>query len=150
MSPPPTCILLIGIPASGKSSFYQARFADTHVRINRDMVRTAHRVRMLRDACLKGGISFVLDNTNLTRKERSEHIEAARAAGFRVEGCFLQSRREECAERNRGRPPNQRVPDAAIGGMSARLELPSRDEGFDALYFVRLLPDGFDVQEWSS
>lgn len=145
----PTCVLLVGIPASGKSSFFKERFADTHVRVNRDMLRSTHRVRLLRDACLAGGMSFVLDNTNLTREGRQEHIQAARTAGFRVEGYFLQSRREECAERNRGRPAPQRVPDAAMGGMSSRLELPAPGEGFDALFFVRLLPGGgFDVQRW--
>ncbi len=149
MTAPPGCILLVGIPASGKSSFYRSRFADTHVRVNRDMLGTAHRVRLLRDACLAGGISFVLDNTNLTRAVRLEHIQAARAAGFRVEGYFLQSRRAEAAQRNRSRPEAQRVPPAAVGGMSKRLELPSPDEGYDALFFVRMLPGGgFAVEEW--
>ncbi len=145
----PTCVLLMGIPASGKSSFYKARFADTHVRVNRDMVGTTHRVLLLRDACLAGGTSFVLDNTNLTRAGRAEHIQAARRAGFRVEGYFLQSRRADCGERNRARPDGQRVPEAAVGGMSARLELPALDEGFDALWFVRLAPQGaFEIEEW--
>lgn len=149
MPPQPTCVVLIGIPASGKSSFFKARFADSHVRINRDMLGTAHRVALLRAACLQGGVSFVLDNTNVTRGERRDHIEAARSAGFRVEGFFLQSRRAECSARNRAREPHQRLPDAAIGGMSGRLELPSRDEGFDALYFVRLGPEHtYEVEEW--
>jgi hypothetical protein len=58
----PTCVLPVGIPASGKSSFYKARLADTHVRVNQDMLGTPHRVRLLRDGCLSGGISFVLDS----------------------------------------------------------------------------------------
>ncbi len=149
MARQPSCVLLIGIPASGKSSFFRERFGETHVRVNRDMLGTTHRVRLLRDTCLAGGISFVLDNTNVSRSERAEHIQAARAAGFRVEGYFLQSRRGECAERNRARPEAQRVPEVAVGDMSARLELPAAAEGFDALHLVRLLPGGgFDVQEW--
>jgi predicted kinase len=147
----PTCVLLVGIPGSGKSSFYRARFADTHVRVNRDMLGTTHRVRVLRDACLAAGASFVLDNTNVTRAGRAEHLAAARAAGFRVEGYFLQSRRGECLERNRARPEGQRVPDAAVGDLSERLELPSLDEGWDALWFVRLAPGGgFEVEAWRS
>lgn len=146
---PPTCVLFIGIPASGKSSFYKARFADTHVRLNQDMLRTPHRLRLLRDACLTAGASFVLDNTNVTRAGRAEHLAAARKAGFRVEGYFFQSRRTECLARNEGRVAPARVPDAAVRDMSARLELPAVDEGFDALYFVRLVEDGgFGVEEW--
>lgn len=148
MPPLPTCVLLVGLPASGKSSFFQSRFADTHVRVNRDMLGTAHRVRVLRDACLSAGVSFVLDNTNVTRAGRAEHIRAARAAGFRVEGYFLNTRGEEALLRNRGRPEGQRVPDAAVAGMGRRLEPPSLDEGFDALFLVRLLPAGeFSVEE---
>jgi hypothetical protein len=33
-------ILLIGLQASGKSTFFRERFSDTHVRINLDMLRT--------------------------------------------------------------------------------------------------------------
>jgi predicted kinase len=148
--PRPSCVLLIGIPASGKSSFYKARFADTHVRLNQDMLRTPHRLWMLRDACLAAGASFVLDNTNVTRAGRAEHLEAARAAGFRVEGYFFDGGPAEALLRNRGRAGRARVPDAAVRGMSARLEPPAPEEGFDALRRVRLLPGGgFAVEEWS-
>jgi predicted kinase len=142
----PTCVLLIGVPASGKSSFYKARFADTHVRLNLDMLRTPHRLRLLRDACLAAGASFVLDNTNVTRAGRREHLAAARAAGFRVEGYFLESRRDECLARNEGRAGRARIPASAVRGMSERLEVPAADEGFDALFRVRLLAGGgFEV-----
>ena len=47
-------VILIGIQASGKSSFYKERFFDTHVRINLDMLKTKHRQRVLLDACLAG------------------------------------------------------------------------------------------------
>jgi hypothetical protein len=42
------------------------------------------------------------------------------------------------------------VPDAAIRGARKRLEAPSRNEGFDALWFVRLATgsSGFEVEEW--
>ena len=36
-------ILLIGIQASGKSTFFKRRYCDTHVRINLDMLKTRHR-----------------------------------------------------------------------------------------------------------
>ena len=32
-------ILFIGLPASGKSSFYKERFFGTHVRISRDLLK---------------------------------------------------------------------------------------------------------------
>ena len=145
----PTCVILMGIPASGKSTFFRTYFGDTHVRINREMLGTPHRERLLVDACLKGATSFVVDKTNVTRRERGAYVQDAKAAGFRVEGYFLESRWLECADRNRLRPPEQQAPEAAVAAMSERMELPNRDEGFDALCFVSLLPDGgFDIVEW--
>ncbi|HSJ03696.1 MAG TPA: ATP-binding protein, partial [Verrucomicrobium sp.] len=60
-------ILFTGIPASGKSLFYKQRYADTHVRINLDMLRTRNRESILFRACLEGKAQVVVDNTNLTR-----------------------------------------------------------------------------------
>ena len=36
-------VLFIGIPASGKSSFFKERLFNTHVRVNRDMLKTQRR-----------------------------------------------------------------------------------------------------------
>jgi predicted kinase len=45
-------VILMGIPASGKSTFYQQRFSTTHLRINLDMLRTRRRECSLFDWCL--------------------------------------------------------------------------------------------------
>ncbi|MEM9193954.1 MAG: hypothetical protein AAGF12_32565 [Myxococcota bacterium] len=52
--------------------------------------------------------------------------------------------------RNRLRKGPERIPDKGVLGTYARLELPRRDEGFDALFFVRMTNDGFDVEEWQT
>ena len=135
----PSCVVLIGLPASGKSTFFRTRLVDTHVRINGDMLRTAARERLLVEACLEGGTSFVVDKTNISRAERATYIRAALDAGFFVQGYYFESRKALCLERNAKRPPHERVPEVAVLGMRSRLELPSRQEGFDELFFVRLL-----------
>jgi predicted kinase len=142
----PSCIVFIGLPASGKSTFFKTHFVDSHVRINGDMLRTAARERLLVQACLEGGTSFVVDKTNVSRAERSAYIHAALEAGFIVHGYFFESRKDACLDRNAKRPVHERVPDAAILGMRSRLELPSRVEGFDALYFVKIV-DGQSLVE---
>jgi hypothetical protein len=40
-------VMFIGIPATGKFSFYQDRFAASHLRINRDMLKTEVRFSSL-------------------------------------------------------------------------------------------------------
>ncbi len=143
-------VILIGIQASGKSSFFKERFFDTHVRINLDMLRTRHREKVLVEACLAAKQQFVVDNTNPTREDRARYIAPARAAGFRVVGYYFQSKVGDCKERNAGRAEDKRVPLPGLLGTHARLEIPARDEGFDDLRYVRIDASGsFVEEEWS-
>ena len=131
-------ILFIGIPGTGKSTFYRERFFRSHVRLNLDMLRTRHREGTLFQACLATRTKFVIDNTNLTKEERARFLEPALAAGYAVDGYFFQSRVADALLRNRGRPPEERVPDAGIHGASGRMVLPTRSEGFRQLFYVWL------------
>ena len=142
-------VILIGIQGSGKSTFYRRQFFDTHVRINLDMLKTRHREKCLLEACLAAKQPFVVDNTNPARADRRCYIEAAKAAGFTVTGYYLQSKIEGCRMRNQNRPTSQVVPLKGLLGTAGRLDLPSLEEGFDKLYYVRLGDDGgFVVEEW--
>jgi predicted kinase len=142
-------IVFMGIQATGKSSFYCRQFFRTHVRVNLDMLKTRHRERLLLTACLGGKTPLVVDNTNLTRADRGRYIVPAKAASFRVIGYFFESRVADAIRRNALRPVSERVPDKAIPGASNQLELPTFDEGFDRLYFVKTAGDGqFLVEDW--
>lgn len=139
-------ILLCGIQATGKSTFCKERLFATHVRINLDMLVTRHRELLLLNACLEAGQPFVVDNTSPTRRERQRYIVAARGAGFRVVGYYFESKIADAILRNEARVAG--IPQRGIHGTHARLELPSLDEGFDELHYVRLVVGGFAVQPW--
>ena len=143
-------LIFMGIQASGKSSFYKERFADTHLRLNLDMLKTRHREQTLLEAFLKAKQPFVVDNTNPERKQRAVYIQAAKAQGFRVIGYFFQSRIEDCKKRNAARATDEIVPLPGVLSTHAKLELPNLHEGFDQLYFVKINPSGFDVEEWKN
>ena len=123
------------------------RFADTHVRINLDMLGTRHRELLLVGACIEGKTRFVVDNMNITRDDRARYIGPAKAAGFPVVGYYLRSDIESCLARNEGR--SAAVPVGAVRAMRKRLELPALSEGFDELFYVRQVDAGFSVREWS-
>jgi predicted kinase len=143
-------VIFIGLQASGKSTFYQQRFFNTHVRINLDMLKTRHREKQLMETCLQARQPFVIDNTNPTKEDRQKYIEAAKAAGFRVVGYYFQSQIEECKSRNENRPAGQQVPLVGVLGTYNRLEIPTLDEGFDELHYVRIAEDNsFVVEEWT-
>lgn len=140
-------VILIGLQASGKSTFYREQFFNTHVRINLDMLKTRHRERRLMQVCLETQQPFVIDNTNPTGDQRRLYIEAAKAARFRIVGYYLQSSIEQCKIRNEGRCEGQQVPLTGLLGTYNRLELPGLSEGFDELFYVRIGEDGRFVSE---
>ena len=141
-------VILCGIQATGKSTFCNTRLYSTHIRLNLDMLKTRHREDLLLDACLRAKQPFVVDNTNPTREERTRYIVPAKAAGFRVVGYYFEAKISDALLRNSGRPGGDQVPDRGIKGTAARLEIPSLSEGFDALHYVRMTTDGFEIQDW--
>ena len=147
--PPPEAVILIGVQASGKSTFVRERLFDSHVRVNLDMLRTRNREALLLGACIEARQHFVVDNTNPTVAERARYIEPARSEGFRVVGYYFQSSIRTALQRNAERPDAKRVPDAGVRGTHARLELPSAGEGFDSLFYVSITEAGFCVEAWS-
>lgn len=142
-------VIFIGIPATGKSSFYQDRFAASHLRINRDMLKTEARTSSLFEWCLERKQSCVIDNTNTTQLVRNRWIGAAKERGIPVTGYFFESKLEGALERNSRREGAARIRDAGVRYHHSQLELPSLDEGFSSLFFVRLVEVGFAVEPWS-
>ena len=144
------CIIFIGVQASGKSTFFRDRFFRTHVRVNLDMLKTRHRESRLVQTCIETRQPFVVDNTNPTIEDRRRYINLARAASFRVVGYYFESRIDSAIERNAARSAEEQVPHKGIRGTHARLELPTKAEGFDALRYVRIeASSGFMVEEWN-
>lgn len=142
-------VLFCGIQATGKSTFYQQRFFHSHVRLSLDLLRTRHREQRLLRVCLETQMRCVIDNTNPTRAERATYILPAKEAGFEVVGYFFQSITAEALVRNRQRPAERQIPDKGIRGTRNRLEVPTRAEGFDKLYFVRAVGNQeFTLTDW--
>jgi predicted kinase len=139
-------IVFCGIQGSGKSTFFRERFFDTHVRLNLDMLNTRNREDILLHACLAAQQPFVADNTNPTAKARGRYLRLARAAGFRCALYYFEASVEDALRRNAQRPEAMRVPDIAVQGTLAKLEVPTAAEGFDEGYRVRIGVGGFEVE----
>jgi predicted kinase len=145
-------VIFVGLQASGKTSFYQARFARTHEVVSKDRMpnnrNPTRRQLVLVEEALRAGRSVVVDNTNARAADRLPLVMLGHSLGARVVGYYFESRVEDCLERNRGRAGKARVPDVALYATRKRLEAPSYAEGFDALYFVRMDAGGWAVAEW--
>jgi len=146
------CVILIGLPASGKSTFFRERFAATHDHVSKDLLRNNRQPQRRQDqliaASLASGRSVVVDNTNPSAAVRAPVIALARKHGAEVVGYFFATEAGDALRRNRARDGRDRVPDVAIFTARKRLEPPTMTEGFDRLFSVRMNEaDGtFDVK----
>ena len=144
------CVVFTGLQASGKTTFFRGRFADTHLRLSMDMLRTRHRESLLFEAALAAKQPVVLDNTNPTRADRARYLLPARAARFRTIGFHFAVDVEVCLARNDTRQAATRVPRVGLLGTYKKLEVPSLSEGFDELHYVKCdSAGGFTVEPWS-
>ena len=84
----------------------------------------------------------------MTKALRARYLAPAKAAGYRTVGLFFQSVLADCLARNKTREGKAKVKRLAVLGMSAQLELPSPDEGFDRLFFVRIADGLFEIEPW--
>ncbi|NLC45220.1 MAG: AAA family ATPase [Clostridiales bacterium] len=130
-------ILLIGIPASGKSTFCMQSFYDTHIRINLDMLGARSKENVFIEACLDARQSFVVDNINITLESREKYIDIAKQLDIPIIAYFFETNLQDAIERNEGRSGKERIPIVAITAANKWLIAPSYTEGFDKLFRVK-------------
>jgi predicted kinase len=132
--------ILVGLPGAGKTSFFRAHLAGSHVHVSKDVLGhgrdTIRRQLELVTQALRAGRSVAVDNTNPRVEDRAPLIALARAAGARVVAYALDTTPKESAARNRTREGPERVPAVAVFVTAKRLQPPTAAEGFDAIYRV--------------
>src|SRR4051812_35133474 len=89
----PECVVMIGLPGSGKSTFARREFP-SYEHISKDGFPPSARDKQARqDAALRSalcaGRSVVVDNTNVTPADRAGIIGIARECGARVAGIYV-------------------------------------------------------------
>lgn len=143
-----TVVILMGLQGSGKSIFYKMHLQDDFVRVNLDSLKTRYQEKLLIEECITLQKSFAVDNTNPTRADRQRYIAMAKEHGYSIVGYFMESKIKDCMQRNALREGVARVPEKAIAATSNKLEIPSYDEGFDELYFVKNDGTTMTIEEW--
>lgn len=129
-------VIFMGIQGSGKTYYFNWHFAGKFEHINLDTLHTRNQEKILLEECLVHGKDFVVDNTNPTKADRARYIELAKEYGYRVIGYFFESKIQDCIRRNDLRDGKEKLPAKAIAATSNKQEIPSKNEGFDELYFV--------------
>lgn len=135
-------IIFTGVQASGKSSYYLLNLYHSHLRINLDMLKTRHRENMIFEAALASKTKMVIDNTNPDQMSRARYIQRARNAGFEVYSYYFETDLSSSLERNRHRVGKANIPEVGVRATYKKLEIPNLDEGFDAIFKIKIIGNG--------
>ncbi len=147
--PKGTVILAIGLPGSGKSSWFrrnnitplssdllrQLLFDDAQEQRFQDLIFSNLRSMLKARLIARRPLNYV-DATNLTPHERSSWIKLAKDYGYEVQAVFFDVPLEVCLERNRRR--DRVVDEDVMRRMAAKLKLPTFEEGFSKVTVVRV------------
>ena len=141
----PELIIFVGMQGAGKSTYYRAHLAATHVHVSKDLMPNARnrdvKQREMIVAALSEGRSVAVDNTNPTPDVRAPLIELGKSLGARVVAYYFETPVKLAVARNRGREGKARVPDVAIFVTAKKLVPPALSEGFDEVRVIAPLPE---------
>ncbi|GAA0332089.1 ATP-binding protein [Actinoallomurus spadix] len=147
----PALAILIGLQASGKTTFFRQVLAPEYVHVSKDDFRRARRrqarqMRLVEEA-LTAGLNVAVDNTNPSPEEWRPLAEAAQRHGAKVVGYWFPPDVPGSLRRNASRTGENRVPEVGLFATLKRLRRPRPSDGFDELYEVRFDGvGGFDVR----
>ncbi len=144
--------VLVGLQASGKSTFYRSRLADRFELVSKDLFprgarrKQARQMRLVEGA-LAVGRSVAVDNNNPAPEEWRPLVDAGHAHGATVIAYWFPPDLAGSLRRNALRTGRERVPDVGIHATHGRLRRPAPGDGFDAVYGVRFDGrGGFEVR----
>ncbi|MCL6234558.1 AAA family ATPase [Acinetobacter sp. ANC 5579] len=135
-------IIFTGVQASGKSTFYMLNLYHSHLRINLDMLKTRHRENMIFEAGLASKTKMVIDNTNPDQEARARYIQRAVDAGFEVIAYYFETDLDSTLKRNSLREGKAHIPEVGVHATYRKLQVPSRDEGFDQIFKIKIISHG--------
>jgi predicted kinase len=142
-------VLAIGLPGSGKSSWFKRHnvvplssdmvrsllFDDVREQRFQDLVFSNLRSMLKARLIAKRPMNYV-DATNLTPQERQHWIKLAKDYQYEVHAVFFDVPLEVCLERHQRR--DRVVPEDVMRRMAAKLKAPAFEEGFAKITVVRV------------
>jgi len=148
-APKGVVVLAIGLPGSGKSSWFKRHnitplssdllrsllFDDPTEQRFQDLIFSNLRSMLKARLIARRPMNYV-DATNLTPNERHSWVKLAKDYGYEVHAVFFDVPVEVCLDRNQRR--QRVVPEDVMRRMAAKLRTPTFEEGFAKITVVRV------------
>ena len=159
----PKCIILVGVPASGKSTWHRNRYGEYPMPVastDKIIEEVAANYGMTYDegfkgliqfaeiimwrqitSCLMGGRNFIIDRTNLSVKSRKKFIDKLKLHKYDIECVvFPMPGTEKLPTEEWNRRLDSRrgktIPQEALDRMIDSYEIPLMSEGFNKITFM--------------
>lgn len=153
----PKCTLLVGVPASGKSTWLAENMTDrshivstdrvidglasiygfTYNEIFRETIRFAD---MVMAKWMMGAVEedydLYIDRTNMSAKSRAQFINKLKKYGYEFECVVFPTPEPEEWKRRLDSRPGKTIPQEAIDRMVKGYDVPTEKEGFSKITFI--------------
>ncbi len=146
--------MMIGLQASGKTSYVEKHAPKDAVIISPDRIRKEI-FQVDYDPAVEEGVwgtffrqlelalrdkkKVIIDNTNVTRSGRATIFRIARRYNVPVIGYWFKTPIEECIKRNQQR--ERKVPEQMIYNMQRMFDEPVIEEGFQEIKEIGFIPE---------
>lgn len=146
----PTFYMLVGVPASGKSTWVSQnrrgavvassddyiekqaeKLGSTYSDVFNDYVKDANRYAQdTAKQAFADGLDVIWDQTNLTRNSRKGKLSMV-PKGYKKIAVYFPTPPSEIHKKRLASRPGKNIPDFVINSMIKTMDPPSKDEGFD-------------------
>lgn len=150
-----TFIMMIGLPASGKSTIINSLFKNfvvcssdnyiekyamqnkkTYNEVFKEVADEANKdfFKQL-NSCLGAGVDVVVDRTNLSVNSRKKILSLVPASYYRSAYVISCKDASEWKKRLTARP-GKNIPENVLNSMNSSYQCPQFSEGFDHIYYI--------------
>ena len=130
-------LILVGLPASGKTTFSKNYLQD-YLIINQDTLKTKAKCLKQTKEAIKNNIKKIaIDNTNVTKKSRNIYLELVKDNNYNIRCIIFDTPYDICQHNNYFRYIEHNkslISKITYRTMMKYYEKPSKDEGFEKIY----------------
>lgn len=153
----PKCTILVGVPASGKSTWVQKnmsertwvvstdniieslanRYGFTYNEIFKETIRFADMV-MVKHMIMNAEIGYdlIIDRTNMSEKSRRQYITKLKKYGYTFDAVVFETPEKEEWNRRLNSREGKTIPAEVLKKMQDSYEIPLHSEGFEKITFI--------------